>query len=107
MNASDRSSVDVIVVGGGPGGSTVTTFIAMQGYKVRLIEKQRQPIYRIGESLLPATLHGICPMLGVSKALKDANFVPKMGGTFREKTQSLGRFCSLKCSPKLGPVIKV
>jgi FAD-dependent halogenase len=83
MSAHDGSAVDVVVVGGGPGGSTVATFIAMQGYKVLLLEKQRQPIYKIGESLLPATVHGICPMLGVTKALKEANFMTKLGGTFR------------------------
>src|SRR6185437_7660706 len=49
---------------------------------VLLLEREQFPFYKIGESLLPATVHGICPMLGVSKALKDANFTPKLGGTF-------------------------
>jgi len=74
---------DVIVIGGGPGGSTAATFIAMQGHRVLLLEKNRLPAYKVGESLLPATVHGICPMLGVSEALKAANFIPKRGGTFR------------------------
>lgn len=74
---------DTVVIGGGPGGSTAATFIAMQGNKVLLLEKQRLPAYKIGESLLPATIHGICAMLGVSEELKKANFVRKKGGTFR------------------------
>jgi FAD-dependent halogenase len=74
---------DTVVIGGGPGGSTAATFIAMQGHKVLLLEKQRLPAYKIGESLLPATVHGICVMLGVSEELKKANFVRKNGGTFR------------------------
>src|SRR5215475_7493907 len=74
---------DTIVIGGGPGGSTAATFIAMQGHKVLLLEKQRLPAYKIGESLLPATIHGICAMLGISEELKKANFVRKKGGTFR------------------------
>jgi FAD-dependent halogenase len=74
---------DTIVIGGGPGGSTAATFIAMQGNRVLLLEKQRLPAYKIGESLLPATVHGICSMLGVSEELKKANFVRKNGGTFR------------------------
>lgn len=81
--SNDSLEFDLIVVGGGPAGSTVATFVAMQGHRVLLLEKEKSPTYKIGESLLPATIHGICPMLGVSKALKDANFVTKLGGTFR------------------------
>src|SRR5262245_12544666 len=73
---------DVIVVGGGPAGATAATFVAMQGHRVLLIERQTFPIYKIGESLLPSTIHGICSMLGVSDEIKAANFVRKLGGTF-------------------------
>jgi halogenation protein CepH len=83
MNRASGSHFDVIVVGGGPAGSTAATFIAMQGHRVLMLEKQQLPSYKIGESLLPATVHGICPMLGVSKALKEANFITKLGGTFQ------------------------
>jgi FAD-dependent halogenase len=74
---------DVVVIGGGPGGSTAATLIAMQGHRVLLLEKEATPIYKIGESLLPSTIHGICPMLGVSEEIKQANFVRKQGGSFR------------------------
>ena len=74
---------DVIVVGGGPAGSATATFIAMQGYRVLLLEKEFFPVYKIGESLLPSTIHGICSMLGVSEEIKKANFMLKQGGTFR------------------------
>ncbi|MFD2765838.1 tryptophan 7-halogenase [Micromonospora eburnea] len=74
---------DVIVVGGGPGGSTVSTLVAMQGHRVLLLEKEAFPRYQIGESLLPSTVHGICALLGVTNDLREANFMPKRGGTFR------------------------
>lgn len=74
---------DLIVIGGGPGGSTVATFVAMQGHKVLLLERERFPRYHIGESLLPATIHGISTMLGVDDELRDAKFVKKLGGTLR------------------------
>lgn len=74
---------DVIVVGGGPGGSTAATFAAMRGHRVLLLEREELPVYKIGESLLPATVHGVCAMLGVADELKRANFVVKRGGTFK------------------------
>lgn len=74
---------DVIVVGGGPGGSTAATLIAQEGHRVLLLDKETFPRYQIGESLLPSTVHGICPMLGVSKQLEEAAFTRKHGGTFK------------------------
>ncbi|TDD33889.1 FAD-dependent oxidoreductase [Actinomadura sp. KC06] len=79
--SSDNPVYDVIVVGGGPGGSTVSTLVAKQGHRVLLLEKETFPRYQIGESLLPSTVHGICRMLGVTKELEDANFMVKRGGT--------------------------
>jgi FAD-dependent halogenase len=79
----NHEQFDVVVVGGGPGGSTAATFIAMQGHRVLLLEKEAFPIHKIGESLLPATIHGICNMLGVKEELEAANFIRKYGGTYR------------------------
>lgn len=80
---SDSTETDVIVVGGGPCGSTVATLVAKQGHRVVQLEKERFPRYQIGESLLPSTVQGICRLLGVSKELEDAGFPIKRGGTFR------------------------
>ncbi|QBI54650.1 tryptophan 7-halogenase [Streptomonospora litoralis] len=74
---------DVIVVGGGPAGSTAATLIADQGHRVVLLEKQRFPRYQIGESLLPATVHGVCRLLGVDEEIRRAGFTAKRGGSFR------------------------
>ncbi|WP_117210199.1 tryptophan 7-halogenase [Allorhizocola rhizosphaerae] len=74
---------DVVVVGGGPAGATLSTLVAMQGHRVLLLEKARFPRYQIGESLLPSTVHGICRLLGVSGKLERAGFPVKRGGTFR------------------------
>jgi FAD-dependent halogenase len=74
---------DVVVVGGGPGGSTLAALVAMRGHQVLVLEKERFPRYQIGESLLPATVHGICRLTGASDALADAGFTQKRGGTFR------------------------
>ena len=74
---------DLIVIGGGPAGSTASTLVALQGHRVLLLEKERFPRYQIGESLLPLTVHVICAMLGVLDEIKQAGFVPKFGGVFR------------------------
>jgi FAD-dependent halogenase len=82
-NVNASTDFDVIVVGGGPCGSTVSTLVAMQGHRVLQLEKEKFPRHQIGESLLPATVHGICPILGVSEELASAGFIVKHGGTFR------------------------
>lgn len=74
---------DAIVVGGGPGGSTVATLTALQGHRVLLLEKEKFPRHQIGESLLPSTVHGICALLGVAEELQRAGFPVKRGGTFQ------------------------
>lgn len=83
MNAPIVEDVDVVVVGGGPGGSTVATLLAKSGHRVVQLEKETFPRYQIGESLLPSTIHGVCRLLGVDQKIKDAGFMHKRGGSFR------------------------
>src|SRR6202051_4263272 len=52
----ESSRCDVVVIGGGPGGSTAACLLAEKGYRVVLLEKARHPRFHIGESLLPANL---------------------------------------------------
>ena len=49
------TSPDVVVIGGGPAGSTVSTLIAQQGRKVVLFEREKFPRFHIGESFMPDT----------------------------------------------------
>lgn len=73
---------DLIVVGGGPAGATVATLVAMAGRRVLLLEREYFPRYQIGESLLPATIHGIGGLLGMQERIAQAGFVVKRGATF-------------------------
>src|ERR1700750_2355436 len=48
-----REHWHVLVVGGGPAGSTVAALLAERGFDVVLVDKDRHPRFHIGESLLP------------------------------------------------------
>jgi len=76
---STSAHPDVIVIGGGPAGSTVSTLIAQHGHKVRLFEREHFPRFHIGESLIPETYH----------VLKRLNMLPKMKGSHFVKKYSV------------------
>src|ERR1700757_2546912 len=82
-DSSEAPDFDVIVVGGGPGGSTAATMVALDGHRVLLLEKESFPRYQIGESLLPSTIHGVCRLTGVADDLAKAGFTLKRGGPLR------------------------
>ncbi|MFA5242817.1 MAG: NAD(P)/FAD-dependent oxidoreductase [Sulfuricella sp.] len=62
--SSPRQTCDVLVIGGGPAGSTAATLLAQKGHRVVLIEKDKFPRFHIGESLLPVN-NDLFEQLGV------------------------------------------
>jgi flavin-dependent dehydrogenase len=71
----------VLVVGGGPGGSTAATLLAREGFDVTLMEKEVFPRYHIGESLLPSCVP-ILDLLGAREKVNACGFQLKRGGYF-------------------------
>lgn len=74
------SECDVLVIGGGPAGSTAAALLGERGYRVTLLEKAHHPRFHIGESLLPANLP-LLDKLGVADEIK-AIGMEKWGAEF-------------------------
>src|SRR6266478_7423378 len=75
------SSSDVVVIGGGPAGSTVSTLLAQHGLRVALFERERFPRFHIGESLIPET-YWVFERLKMLDKLKKSAFVKKYSVQF-------------------------
>ena len=82
------SRTDVVVIGGGPAGSTAATLVARAGHRVTLLERERFPRYHIGESLIPETFW-VLERLGVLDRLRDAAYVQKRSVQFVTGTGKL------------------
>ena len=78
--ALSRGLCDVLVIGGGPAGSTAAALLAQKGWHVVLLEKDRHPRFHIGESLLPNNLP-LFERLGVKQDIEQIGVV-KHGAHF-------------------------
>jgi flavin-dependent dehydrogenase len=74
-------NVDVVVIGGGPAGSTVSALVAERGYNVVLYERERFPRFHIGESLIPET-YWVLKRLGMLPKMQKSHFVKKYSVQF-------------------------
>ncbi len=80
-----NSRFDAIIIGGGPAGSTAATLIAQQGYRVLLLERDAEPAFKIGESLIPAT-YWTFKRLGMLEKLRESHFPQKFSVQFFTRT---------------------
>ncbi|MDQ8186354.1 NAD(P)/FAD-dependent oxidoreductase [Pelagicoccus sp. SDUM812002] len=80
-STSHASLTDVLIIGGGPAGSTAGSWLGRQGIDTLICEKERFPRFHIGESLLPNG-NGVLREIGVWDKVQAAGFVKKYGAEF-------------------------
>jgi flavin-dependent dehydrogenase len=81
-------AVDVLVVGGGPAGSSVANIVAQGNNHVLVLEKDVFPRYHIGESLIPFTYNSL-ERLGVIPELRNSSFTKKYSVQFAQEDGTL------------------
>src|SRR5512134_1298658 len=81
MSDGKANNPDVVVIGGGPAGSTTSTLIAQRGYRVQLFERERFPRFHIGESLIPET-YWVLKRLNMLPKMQRSHFVKKYSVQF-------------------------
>src|SRR6266508_1415430 len=77
----DLDTADVVVIGGGPAGSTTSTLIAQQGHRVQLFERERFPRFHIVDALIPET-YWVPERLNMLPKMQQSHFVKKYSVQF-------------------------
>ena len=89
---------DVIVVGGGPAGSTAAAWLARAGRSVTVLERDQFPRFHIGESLL-ASVNDVLAAIGADDVVRRAGFPQKWGATFMTADGRVERFADFGIAP--------
>jgi FADH2-dependent halogenase len=91
---------DVVVIGGGPAGSTAAAWLARAGRRVVLFERDRFPRFHIGESML-ASVNDVLDAIGAADLVRAAGFPQKWGATFMTADGGVERFADFAMAPEV------
>ncbi len=78
---SMNSDPDVLIIGGGPSGTSAAAILAEYGHRVLVLEREKFPRYHIGESLIPFTF-GPLERLGLIPKMRKSHFTKKYSVNF-------------------------
>jgi 1H-pyrrole-2-carbonyl-[peptidyl-carrier protein] chlorinase len=95
---------DVIVIGGGPAGSTLASYLAMNGYDPVILERDIHPREHVGESLVPSA-NKMLEEIGFFEKMDYYGFIRKPGASwtsFKGKTAGPELLIRFKDSPQPG-----
>ncbi|HET7218449.1 MAG TPA: NAD(P)/FAD-dependent oxidoreductase [Vicinamibacterales bacterium] len=91
---------DVVVIGGGPSGSTAAAWLARAGRRVVVFERDRFPRFHIGESML-ASVNDVLDAIGAADLVRAAGFPRKWGATFMTPDGGVERFADFAIAPEV------
>lgn len=80
-----QDQYDVIVIGGGPAGSTAAAITAQAGLSTLLLERDQFPRFHVGESLMPEA-YWIFQRIGALEKMQERGFVKKLSVQFVSHT---------------------
>jgi flavin-dependent dehydrogenase len=99
--AHSSTDFDVVVIGGGPSGTTAATLVAQKGHRVALFERDKFPRFHIGESLIPQT-YFVLERLKMLPKMHASGFVKKYSVQFVNQRGRLSEpfyFCDHRDQP--------
>jgi len=85
--AAKTESYDVIIIGGGPAGAIISTFLQRQTHRCLVFESSTFPRYHIGDSLIPHT-YGTLDRLGLLPKLRAFHFAKKYSVRFVSRSET-------------------
>jgi FADH2-dependent halogenase len=95
-----HQNYDAVVIGGGPGGSSVGTMLARAGRKVLIVEREKFPRFHIGESLL-SVANDSFRKLGLHDTIRAMGFTSKWGAQFTSGCGTISRRADFTSSREL------
>ncbi|RTR07120.1 NAD(P)/FAD-dependent oxidoreductase [Halomonas nitroreducens] len=82
MPTPHDTDADVLIIGAGPAGAAAAAWLAREGYRVRVLERDHFPRFCLGESLLPACMQDLAGA-GLLDSVQRGGYQAKNGAAFR------------------------